>query len=42
MGLCPGLLFVLFRMTILPPIEKLRLLLEKLRHFHAKFTKEYS
>lgn len=31
-----------FRMTILPPIEKLRLLLEKLRHFHAKFTKEYS
>ncbi|CAH6791100.1 Gpt [Phodopus roborovskii] len=31
-----------FRMTILPPMEKLRLLLEKLRHFHAKFTNEYS
>ncbi|XP_032773427.1 alanine aminotransferase 1 [Rattus rattus] len=31
-----------FRMTILPPMEKLRLLLEKLRHFHAKFTHEYS
>lgn len=31
-----------FRMTILPPMEKLRLLLEKLSHFHAKFTHEYS
>ncbi|MEJ1271574.1 glutamic pyruvic transaminase soluble [Cricetulus griseus] len=31
-----------FRMTILPPMEKLRLLLEKLRRFHAKFTNEYS
>lgn len=31
-----------FRMTILPPMEKLRVLLEKLRHFHAKFTHEYS
>ncbi|XP_048658325.1 alanine aminotransferase 1 isoform X4 [Marmota marmota marmota] len=31
-----------FRMTILPPMEKLRLLLEKLSRFHAKFTREYS
>ena len=31
-----------FRMTILPPMEKLRPLLEKLRQFHAKFTREYS
>ncbi|XP_074243406.1 alanine aminotransferase 1 isoform X3 [Saimiri boliviensis] len=31
-----------FRMTILPPLEKLRLLLEKLTRFHAKFTLEYS
>lgn len=31
-----------FRMTILPPMEKLRPLLEKLSHFHAKFTQEYS
>ncbi|EHB16879.1 Alanine aminotransferase 1 [Heterocephalus glaber] len=31
-----------FRMTILPPMEKLRVLLEKLSHFHAKFTREYS
>ncbi|XP_048214551.1 alanine aminotransferase 1 isoform X2 [Perognathus longimembris pacificus] len=31
-----------FRMTILPPMEKLRLMLEKLSHFHAKFTSEYS
>ncbi|GAB1299518.1 Alanine aminotransferase 1 [Apodemus speciosus] len=31
-----------FRMTILPPMEKLRLLLEKLRHFYAKFTRDYS
>ncbi|KAM5280907.1 alanine aminotransferase 1 [Ctenodactylus gundi] len=31
-----------FRMTILPPMEKLRLLLEKLSHFHSKFTREYS
>jgi alanine transaminase len=29
-------------MTILPPMEKLRLLLEKLSHFHTKFTQEYS
>uniref|UniRef100_A0ABI7VSH9 alanine transaminase n=1 Tax=Felis catus TaxID=9685 RepID=A0ABI7VSH9_FELCA len=32
----------LFRMTILPPLEKLRPLLEKLSQFHAKFTREYS
>lgn len=31
-----------FRMTILPPMEKLRVLLEKLSRFHAKFTLEYS
>ena len=31
-----------FRMTILPPMEKLRPLLEKLSQFHAKFTHEYS
>lgn len=31
-----------FRMTILPPVEKLRLLLEKLCQFHAKFTRDFS
>ncbi|KAM8811107.1 alanine aminotransferase 1 [Eudromia elegans] len=31
-----------FRMTILPPAEKLRELLLKLSQFHAKFTQEYS
>ncbi|XP_055288192.1 alanine aminotransferase 1 isoform X2 [Moschus berezovskii] len=31
-----------FRMTILPPMEKLRPLLEKLSQFHAKFTHKYS
>ncbi|XP_016072060.1 PREDICTED: alanine aminotransferase 1 [Miniopterus natalensis] len=31
-----------FRMTILPAMEKLRPLLEKLSQFHAKFTREYS
>lgn len=31
-----------FRMTILPPMDKLRLLLEKLSQFYAKFTREYS
>ncbi|KAF5920968.1 hypothetical protein HPG69_017910, partial [Diceros bicornis minor] len=31
-----------FRMTILPPMEKLRSLLEKLSQFHAKFTRDYS
>lgn len=31
-----------FRMTILPPMEKLRPLLEKLSQFHTKFTREYS
>uniref|UniRef100_A0A8C8RER0 Alanine aminotransferase 1 n=1 Tax=Pelusios castaneus TaxID=367368 RepID=A0A8C8RER0_9SAUR len=31
-----------FRMTILPPTEKLRILLEKLSQFHAKFTQAYS
>ncbi|XP_063780807.1 alanine aminotransferase 2-like [Pseudophryne corroboree] len=31
-----------FRMTILPPIEKLKSLLERLKDFHQKFTREYS
>ncbi|KAM6458497.1 alanine aminotransferase 1 isoform 3-T3 [Liasis olivaceus] len=31
-----------FRMTILPPQEKLEILLQKLSQFHAKFTQEYS
>ncbi|XP_025904626.1 alanine aminotransferase 1-like [Nothoprocta perdicaria] len=31
-----------FRMTILPPAEKLRELLHKLSQFHAKFTREFS
>ncbi|XP_015279064.1 PREDICTED: alanine aminotransferase 1 isoform X2 [Gekko japonicus] len=31
-----------FRMTILPPLEKLKILLQKLTQFHAKFLREYS
>ncbi|XP_062987313.1 alanine aminotransferase 1 isoform X2 [Elgaria multicarinata webbii] len=31
-----------FRMTILPPLEKLEVMLQKLSQFHARFTKEYS
>ncbi|NXO01085.1 ALAT2 aminotransferase, partial [Rhinopomastus cyanomelas] len=31
-----------FRMTILPPTEKLQLLLEKLSSFYTKFVKEFS
>ncbi|XP_061200250.1 alanine aminotransferase 2-like, partial [Neopsephotus bourkii] len=31
-----------FRMTILPPIEKLKVLLEKLCSFYTKFVKEFS
>ncbi|MBN3274517.1 ALAT2 aminotransferase, partial [Polyodon spathula] len=31
-----------FRMTILPPTEKLRILLNKLKEFHERFTREYS
>ncbi|KAJ6661522.1 hypothetical protein lerEdw1_014432 [Lerista edwardsae] len=31
-----------FRMTILPPLEKLEVLLQKLSQFHARFTQEYS
>nr|XP_033791079.1 alanine aminotransferase 2-like isoform X1 [Geotrypetes seraphini] len=31
-----------FRMTILPPTEKLKTLLQKLTEFHKKFVKEYS
>ncbi|KAM4687347.1 alanine aminotransferase 2 isoform 3-T3 [Discoglossus pictus] len=31
-----------FRMTILPPTDKLKSLLERLKDFHQKFTQEYS
>ncbi|KAM5157194.1 alanine aminotransferase 2 isoform 2-T2 [Mantella aurantiaca] len=31
-----------FRMTILPPTEKLKVLLERLKDFHQKFVQEYS
>ncbi|XP_041424171.1 alanine aminotransferase 2-like isoform X3 [Xenopus laevis] len=31
-----------FRMTILPPTDKLKSLLERLKDFHQKFTEEYS
>ncbi|OWK49451.1 Alanine aminotransferase 2 [Lonchura striata] len=31
-----------FRMTILPPTEKLKLLLEKLGQFYTKFVQEFS
>ncbi|XP_074841676.1 alanine aminotransferase 1 isoform X2 [Carettochelys insculpta] len=31
-----------FRMTILPPVEKLQILLKKLSQFYVKFTQEYS
>nr|XP_020447115.1 alanine aminotransferase 2-like isoform X2 [Monopterus albus] len=31
-----------FRMTILPPIDKLRILLSKVKEFHQKFTWQYS
>ncbi|XP_063777164.1 alanine aminotransferase 2-like [Pseudophryne corroboree] len=31
-----------FRITILPPTEKLKSLLERLKDFHQKFTREYS
>ncbi|XP_062835933.1 alanine aminotransferase 1 [Anolis carolinensis] len=31
-----------FRMTILPPMEKLEVVLQKVSQFHAKFTQEYS
>uniref|UniRef100_A0A8C4QK04 alanine transaminase n=1 Tax=Eptatretus burgeri TaxID=7764 RepID=A0A8C4QK04_EPTBU len=30
-----------FRMTILPPVEKLKVLLQKLKDFHIKFTTEF-
>uniref|UniRef100_UPI00358EF1D1 alanine aminotransferase 2-like n=1 Tax=Myxine glutinosa TaxID=7769 RepID=UPI00358EF1D1 len=30
-----------FRMTILPPVEKLKVLLQKLKDFHIKFTAEF-
>ncbi|MCI4390964.1 hypothetical protein PGIGA_G00128950 [Pangasianodon gigas] len=31
-----------FRMTILPPAEKLKILLNKVKEFHQQFTKQYS
>ncbi|XP_036934543.1 alanine aminotransferase 2-like isoform X2 [Acanthopagrus latus] len=31
-----------FRMTILPPTEKLKVLLQRLRDFHLRFTQEFS
>ncbi|XP_054840941.1 alanine aminotransferase 1 isoform X2 [Eublepharis macularius] len=31
-----------FRMTILPPLEKLQILLQKMCQFHVKFIQEYS
>ncbi|KAG7237004.1 hypothetical protein INR49_032935 [Caranx melampygus] len=32
----------LFRMTILPPTEKLKIVLQKIRDFHLRFTKQFS
>lgn len=29
-------------MTILPPTEKLKIVLEKISNFHVRFTKEFS
>ncbi|XP_061588497.1 alanine aminotransferase 2-like isoform X1 [Cololabis saira] len=31
-----------FRMTILPPVEKLKILLNNVKEFHRKFTEQYS
>ncbi|XP_029003646.1 alanine aminotransferase 2-like [Betta splendens] len=31
-----------FRMTILPPTEKLKIVLQKIREFHLRFTQEFS
>ncbi|CAM9155100.1 unnamed protein product [Lampetra planeri] len=31
-----------FRMTILPPTDKLKILLDKVKEFHHKFTQQYS
>uniref|UniRef100_A0A8C1H375 alanine transaminase n=1 Tax=Cyprinus carpio carpio TaxID=630221 RepID=A0A8C1H375_CYPCA len=31
-----------FRMTILPPTDKLKIMLNKLKEFHQKFTQQYS
>uniref|UniRef100_G3NDB1 alanine transaminase n=1 Tax=Gasterosteus aculeatus aculeatus TaxID=481459 RepID=G3NDB1_GASAC len=31
-----------FRMTILPPTEKLKIVLQKIREFHVRFTQEFS
>lgn len=30
------------RMTILPPTDKLKMLLDKVKEFHRKFTQKYS
>ncbi|MEE6523224.1 hypothetical protein FKM82_022014 [Ascaphus truei] len=31
-----------FRMTILPPAEKLKILLQKVKDFHMKFLEDYA
>lgn len=31
-----------FRMTILPPLEKLKLLLQKVKEFHVRFLDQFS
>lgn len=36
------LLILFFRMTILPPVEKLKILLEKVKDFHIKFLEKYA
>lgn len=33
---------LLFRMTILPPTEKLKIVLKKISDFHMRYTKEFS
>ena len=38
----PTVLSVVSRMTILPPTEKLKVVLQKIRDFHMKFTQEFS
>lgn len=36
------LILGLDRMTILPPTEKLKIVLEKVKEFHLSFTEQYS
>ena len=31
-----------YRMTILPPTDKLKILLDKVKAFHQRFTEQYS